>query len=416
MRESNLVDRSASGITGQAPHREGGPGRPPGRTPFPHRDDRVRAAAPAFPAGTRADSGPQRATRTVGVVGTGNSARALSCYLSRQGHQVRMLTRDPVRASALKRQGYLKATGRMEGEFAISDVLAEAAPFAQGCSTIFVATVTNAYPEVARKLAPHLTRDHELVLFSSKLAGCVEVSRILHEAGAGHVPVVETDALFACRVQEDGSVWVRGHKSWTLYSAPRASCTREAAHVIERYFPGLEPATNVIQRGLTDFGALCHPVVMLANLNAVEREQPFAFYFEGLSSRTVKLLERMEEEFRAIAHAYRTTLIRSVDLLDRYYGCEKDSILNAMRTVPNYRHSVAPTTLDHRYFTEDVPNSLVPLQGLARKAGLATPTLDSVIHVASIVSGEDFADSGRTLARLGWAHMTHEEIVAWVHS
>ncbi|WP_067676683.1 NAD/NADP octopine/nopaline dehydrogenase family protein [Nocardia miyunensis] len=141
---------------------------------------------------------------------------------------------------------------------------------------------------------------------------------------------------------------------------------------------------------------------MIANANQVDRQQPFKFYYEGFTERTITLLERMEHEFHTVAAAYDTNLISMSQLLARYYGCETTSLLDAMRSVPNYRHSLAPDTLDHRYLTEDVPCTLVPLFGLARVAGLSTPMLDSVVHIASVLCGEDFLSTGRTLTRLGW--------------
>jgi opine dehydrogenase len=351
----------------------------------------------------------------IGIVGAGNSARALAAWLASRGHEVHLLVRDKTRCQRLVDDMAIVASGKLEGRFALSGIHTDPAIFAAATRTIFVATVTTAYPDVAERLASHLRPLHELILFSGKFGACVEVERMLNERSV-YIPVIETDALFACRIQPDDSIWIRGVKQWTLYSSPRASQTQQHGDIVRRYFPNLEPARNVIQRGLTDFGALCHPVIMLANINNIDREQPFAFYYEGLTDRTVRLLERLEAEFKSVAAAYDTPLLPMSKVLDRYYGCEGDTLLAAMRTVPNYRHSVAPTTLQHRYLTEDVPNTLVPLYYLARKAGVDTPALDSVIHMASIVTGEDFLETGRTLERLSWAHMNHHDIIGWINN
>jgi opine dehydrogenase len=352
-------------------------------------------------------------TERVAVVGGGSSARALAAWLSAAGHDVRLLVHNVAKMGGVRRTRTVRAIGRLEGVYPLQAVT-EDWRAATECSTIFLATVTNAYPEVVRRLRPHLTKRHTLVLFSSKLAGSVEVERILHAEACHGVRVLETDALFACRVQADDSVWIRGVKGWTLYSAAHAHATLDAGDALTRFFPALEPATNVLQRGLTDFGALCHPVTMIANVNQVDRQQPFKFYYEGFTERTIVLLERMEQEFHAVAAAYGTTVIPMTQLLERYYGCETTSLLDAMRSVPNYRHSVAPDTLNHRYLTEDVPNTLVPLFGMARVAGLPTPMLDSVVHMASVLCGEDFRSNGRTLARLGWDGLDVGGIVDWM--
>ena len=54
--------------------------------------------------------------------------------------------------------------------------------------------------------------------------------------------IVETDSLFASRIQEDQSVWIRGIKQWTLYSSWNKSQTRKHASIIRRFFPNLGEA------------------------------------------------------------------------------------------------------------------------------------------------------------------------------
>lgn len=354
--------------------------------------------------------------RPVGVIGTGNSARALACYLASRGHEVHLLARHLERFPWLTASRTLHATGKVEGTFKLADVTDHAARFADAVEVVFFATVTTGYREVSARLAPHLGDNHRVVLFSSKLCGSVEVEHTLHGHGVRGVPVLETDALFACRIQDDQSIWVRGFKGWTLFSGPRHSVTREWAPLVRHFFPGLEAARNVIQRGLTDFGALAHPTTMVANMNRVDRKEPFLFYHEGFTEKTVAVLEEVEKEFRAVAHAYDAPLVAMKDLLDRYYGCDASSLLTAMRTVPNYRLSWAPTTLDHRYLKEDVSCTLVPMQQLARKARVELPVVSSIVQMACDLTGEDLIAHGRTLDRLGWEHRSHAEISRWIAS
>jgi opine dehydrogenase len=352
--------------------------------------------------------------RAVGVVGSGNSARALACYLASRGHEVHLLVRHIERFPWLTESRSLTATGKVEGTFALGGVTDRVDRFAAAVETIFVATVTTAYRELAARLAPYLDRHHRVVLFSSKLCGSVEFEHTLREHGVRGVTVLETDALFACRIQDDHSIWVRGFKAWTYFSGPRHSVTREWAPLMHGFFPGLEAARNVIQRGLTDFGALAHPTTMLANMNRVDRGEPFLFYHDGFTEKTVAVLEEVEKEFRALAHAYDAPLVAMKDLLDRYYGCDPTTLLTAMRTVPNYRLSWAPTTLDHRYLREDVACTLVPMEQLARKAGVVLPVLSSLVQMACDLTGEDLVAHGRTLARLGWEQRSHADIVRWI--
>lgn len=360
----------------------------------------------------------RRSTRraTVGIVGCGNAAHSLTAYLSALGHGVRLYVRCPDKALALDARGYVVASGKLEGAYRLEGVTSDPLELARHCQTIFLATTTDAYADVARALAPALRPGHELILFSGKFGGCLVVDHVLRQAGVGGVEVVETDALFASRLQNDASIWVRGIKKWNLYSAPTRSRTRRCGAILERYFSGLEPADNAVQRGVTDFGALAHPLTMLVNMNRVDRQESFLFYCDGFTERTVGLLERMESEFRAVARAYGTDLLPAAELLNRYYSCNQASLLEAMRSVPNYRTSYAPDTLDHRYLREDVGCTLVPLQALARLAGLSTPMVDSVLNLAGVLLEQDFTGQGRTLQRLGLHDLSQAEILAYLNS
>lgn len=350
--------------------------------------------------------------RRAGVVGTGPTACALACHLTSLGYEVHLLVHDPRRSEWIARtRGLFVVTGAMEGRFEIAGYGDDPARFAGRVDVIFFATVVSAYPAVVRMLAPHVRASHRIVLFSSKLAGSVHVARMLRELGAPEVPIVETDALFACRIRDDDTLFVLGIKRWTLFSAPTRSDTALATGWFRQLFPGLDPAENVIQRGLTDFGAFSHVTIMVSNMNRISRGEPFLFYYEALTEQTIVVLERVEAEMRTLAQAYGTSLVPMATLLDRYYGCRPESLLTAMRTVPTYRHAVAPTSLSHRFLREDVACTVGLEQELARLAGVPTPTIDAVVHLANVLLGEDLRVGGRDLASVGWRGLSTREIV-----
>ena len=355
--------------------------------------------------------------RTVGVVGSGNIARALAAQLASRGHRVRLYARDAAKLEDVRSAGSITATGMLEGTFPVESVTGDVTRAAD-CSTIVIATVTTAYEDVAAALGPALDPDHLVVTFSSKLFGSVLVDRCLAEHGApSTVDVVETDSILAARVLDDGTVAL-ARKGWNLLSGPREAAVDEHLPFLADVFPGLEKATNLVHRGVNDFGALAHVVISYANLSKIDRGEPVLFYEEGLSERTVALLERMEGEFAAVAKAYDAELVPMTEVLDRYYGvlgCDTSSLLAAMRSVLVYKGVKAPTSVDDRLLYEDVSSTLVPLRALAAKAGVETPMVDAMVTMASTVAGQDFRQTGRTLDRLGLDGMSWEGIRAWLH-
>ncbi|MEU4521439.1 NAD/NADP octopine/nopaline dehydrogenase family protein [Amycolatopsis sp. NPDC024027] len=346
----------------------------------------------------------------IGVVGAGGEGRAVAAYLAARGLPVHLCTRDLEAVGEIARRREIVAHGVLDGRFPLREVTADPAGLGAR-AVVLVATVTTAYPEVAARLAPHLRPGQVVVLFSGKLCGSVEFAHALAAAGAPDVDVVETDALFAARPSGTGGVTVLGAKGWNLISGSTEAAVGRRAGLLCEWFPMLEVARNPVERGLHDFGAVAHVPIALANLGTIDRAEELLFYVDGVSARTIALLERTEAEFAAVAAAYGARLLPMTEVLDRYYGCPATTLLDALRTVKPYRTIAAPTSLDHRFLTEDIRSTLVPLQALARCAGVPTPMVDAAITIMSVLGGEDFRRTGRTLRRLGWHGLAHDAIL-----
>jgi opine dehydrogenase len=63
-----------------------------------------------------------------------------------------------------------------------------------------------------------------------------------------------------------------------------------------------------------------------------------------------------------------------------------------------------------RYVTEDFPYGLVPVALLARQLGIAVPTINAVIEIASVVNQTNYREEGRSLEALGIAGLDRGEL------
>jgi len=71
---------------------------------------------------------------------------------------------------------------------------------------------------------------------------------------------------------------------------------------------------------------------------------------------------------------------------------------------------MAPRTLKMRYIEEDVPCSLVPISSVGKMFGIATPTIDSLIHMAGILNKKDYYALGRTVEKLQIENMSLRDL------
>lgn len=349
-------------------------------------------------------------SQSVAVLGAGGEGLALSAHLAAKGATVHLYTREPRRIRTVAAESAVQSRGAVRGRFRLAAVHDDLAEVAGRCRTLFVATVTTAYQDVAAALAPYLTGGQVVVLFSGKLCGSVEFAHALARHRAASVDVIETDALFAARPWGDHGVAVHGVKRWNFFAGADPATTRRHAPLLRHYFPGLEPARTLIQRGLTDFGAVAHSPIALANISRIDRAEELLFYHEGLSERTVVLLEEVEQEFRRVGAAYDSPVPPMTQVLDRYYGCSDGSMLDVLRSVQPYRDIMAPRSLDHRFLHEDISSTLVPVTQLAQRAGVGTPVTSALVSLFSVLAGRDYRRTGRTLERLGWSGLSHGEI------
>jgi opine dehydrogenase len=94
-----------------------------------------------------------------------------------------------------------------------------------------------------------------------------------------------------------------------------------------------------------------------------------------------------------------------------------DNYGSGYREAPGFLGIGAQPQLDHRYLNEDVGYGLVFMSQLARQIGIATPGMDAVIHVASIVMARDYrGEALRTPDSLGIHDRSAEELGALLGS
>ena len=75
----------------------------------------------------------------------------------------------------------------------------------------------------------------------------------------------------------------------------------------------------------------------------------------------------------------------------------------------------APDSVDTRYLAEDIPFGLVPWSLIGRMYGLATPTIDAVIQMASVMLERDYLTDGLSPEDLGIEGLKPAELKSLVH-
>ena len=170
-----------------------------------------------------------------------------------------------------------------------------------------------------------------------------------------------------------------------------------------------------MKTSLDNIGAIFHPAVTVLNAARIESTSgDFDYYTDGITPAVSLILEAMDKERVSVAEALGFRAMSAREWLYIAYDAAGRTLYEAMRANRGYDGIKAPKTVYHRYITEDIPMSLVPIASLGRLVSVPTPTNDSIILLGSAIHGVDYWAIGRTAESLGLAGMTLKDIRRYI--
>ncbi|MDH3586416.1 MAG: NAD/NADP octopine/nopaline dehydrogenase family protein [Gammaproteobacteria bacterium] len=353
----------------------------------------------------------------IAVLGAGAGGTAIAFDCAAHGHDVRLFDfpQFPDNIAAVAGQEGIHAEGDIAGfenvAYAGHDI-DEALRDSELIYVVGPAYSTEPFGEaVAGKLQPGQT----VIVTPSSCGGALAFKKA---AGLGisdeTVRVAETSTLhYAVRLAEPGRIRVfLKLKAGNLLAALPATETDAVLRLIEDVYPGMEPATSIMQTSLQNANPIIHPAVTLTNAARIEGTGgDFLFYEEGVSDATGRLIEALDRERITIGRKLGIRIVPDPELGMRQGYMLADDYGEAYRTAPGFLGIGAQPRLDHRYLNEDVGYGLVFLSRLGRQVGVETPTIDAMIRVTSVLMARDYAgESVRTPESLGIAQLSAGEL------
>jgi len=180
-------------------------------------------------------------------------------------------------------------------------------------------------------------------------------------------------------------------------------------------YPQFINGGDVLQTGINNIGAIFHPTISIFNAGRIEATKgEFQFYLDGVTPTVARLMEVLDRERVTVASAIGVRAVTAREWLKMAYNVDGENLYEAIHNQPGYRGINAPSTLLHRYLTEDIPMSLVPIASLGNHYGVSVRGMESVIRLACIAHQTDYWRRGRTLERLGIKHLSVSELTRYV--
>ena len=354
----------------------------------------------------------------IAVIGAGNGGQAYAAYLSSKGHEVSVCEKNAEIVSKLRQLGTIRLEGKLHCEgrpVSVTENIGEAIECAE---LVMVTTTANAHKVLAKQMSPYIVDNQIIVLNPGRTGGALEFKQVLRENGVNkRVYLAEAQTLvFACRVVETGLVNIIGVKDRVLLSAYPSKDTKYILDKLSGVFDCFKEAANVLETSFENYGAIFHPTVVLFNEAAIERGNEFYFY-RDMTPGLARLIETVDNERLAVANAYGIHPISASDWVAYAYDNIKgDTLCERMRNNPAYYEILAPTKIDCRQITEDIPTGLVPLSEFGKAAKVPTPLMDAIITLCSELLQRDFRAEGRNLRNLGFEHCEPKEIIKKINN
>jgi opine dehydrogenase len=355
------------------------------------------------------------------VVGAGHGGKAMAAHLALMGFDVTVFNRTAENIHGIiARRGIDLASNFEGGPHGFGELVTATADITKAlehADVIMVVIPSNGHGDIAKLTAPHLRDGQIIVLNPGRTCGAIEFAHSIKKWGCeADITVAEAETfIYASRSDGPAQARIFGIKEAVPVAAVPANRTQRVLETLSSAYPQFIDGISVLHTGLNNMGAIFHPALTLLNAGRIESTLgEFQFYIDGVTPSVGRLLEVLDRERVTVAAALGIRARTAVEWLKMAYGASGDNLYEAIHNQPGYYGIQAPATLNHRYITEDVPMSLVPIAALGQRYGVSVRGMDSIIRLACIIHKTDYWRRGRTLEKLGISDWSVSELTDYV--
>lgn len=354
------------------------------------------------------------------VIGAGHGGKAMAAHLALMDYPVTLYNRTPENIAVIKARGGIELTSYEGGPYGFGKlyrVTSDMGEALEHADVIMVVLPSTAHADIARLAAPHLKDGQIIVLNPGRTGGALEFRQVLRQENCtALVKVAEAETLiYASRSDGPALARIFRIKESVPLAALPAKDTPAVLEAICPAYPQFFDGGSVLHTGMNNMGAIFHPALTLLNAGRIESTHgEFQFYIDGVTPSVARVLEVLDRERVTVASALGIRARTALEWLRMAYGSTGADLYEAIQNQSGYYGIQAPPLLNHRYITEDVPMSLVPMASLGERYGVSVRGMDSIIRLACIIHRTDYYRRGRTVEKLGIANLSVSELTQYV--
>ena len=345
----------------------------------------------------------------VAVLGTGGIGLAMAALLCRDGHDPAIWSPSGGGTRAISEGEPLVASGAVTGSFR-PRVAVTCAQAMDGAQCVIIAVPAYAHRAVMDAVAPHVRSAQTMIVSSQYSLSAMVLRDVLSRRGI-EVPIVAwgTTVVMGRRVGPAEVAVLTVRASVDLATVPQAQAHAGLDMCRALFGDRFHPRANLIAIHLSNVNPQAHLANALCNLTRMEKGEAWDNY-GGLTATVSRLVERLDEERRAIAEAFGVQVRTMREHMSRSFDLPSMPLADAARAVVARGGSPGPSTLEARWILEDLPFGIVPQIALAESAGVEVPLHRAGLTLFSALLGRDLAAQNDLLPHLPIATSTPEQL------
>jgi len=354
--------------------------------------------------------------KTIAVLGGGNGAHTMAADLTLKGYEVNMCEAPEFKQSistTLERQAIdlIDAWGEKH-TVKLNMVTTNFEEALKGVSYIMMAVPAIGTKSFFNSIMPYLEDEQTVIKWSGNFSALLFASMLKEKGVKKDITLAEGHTLpWGCRLVAPGTVQIMVKVIRLLLATLPAKNIDRVVNDVKNMYP-VVAGENVLATTLNNLNPIVHPVGTVMNAGWIDTMgKDFYFYRDGNTLSISRGIKAVFEEVSKVANAIG---VKMTEYPEEDFW-KKSSIMSTYtRASFDKEGAVAkisgPSSVKSRYITEDIPYGLVPIAELARKFNVATPLVDAVIELASVINQTDYREEGMSLEELGIADLSKEEL------
>lgn len=335
----------------------------------------------------------------VGIAGAGSIAFATAALLAQHGHRPMLWSPSGEGTRALADGAPLVASGAVEGT--VRPAVAASPSALCENDVVLVAVPGYGHQRVFDALAPFLRAGTHVIVSSHASFGALYLASALERRGIT-LPITAwgTTAVTGRRTAAAEVTVNTVRAKIDMCTVPQTAQDEALALCTTLFGDVFVPRDGLLAITLSNLNPQNHMGIALLNMTRMERGETWG-QGENVTPHVGRLLERLDEERLAIAHALNLDVKTIFEHFHQSFHVPVASISAMNQEMhANGRGGTGPSTADSRYVTEDVPYGLLPIALLGTLTGRHAALHEAGIDIFSAMYGRDFRAENTLLQSL----------------